>query len=72
MPSKKPEDANAPLHLVLGTDEFLADRAAGNVVAAARKKVGASSADEFVVTTRASSEVTPMEIGELLAPSLFG
>lgn len=72
MPPKNSPNAEAPLHLVLGTDEFLADRAANNVVAAARKKVGASSAEEFVVTTRASSEVTPMEIGELLAPSLFG
>lgn len=72
MPPKNSGDADAPLHLVLGTDEFLADRAANNVVTAARKKVGATSAEEFVVTTRASTEITPMEIGELLAPSLFG
>ena len=72
MPPKNSGDADAPLHLVLGTDEFLADRAANNVVSAARKMVGASSAEEFVVTSRSSTEITPMEIGELLAPSLFG
>ena len=62
------------LHLVLGTDEFLADRATQRIVKQARKELAGTSpgAEEVVVTKRTSTEVTPVELAELLAPSLFG
>lgn len=65
---------DTPLHLVLGTDEFLAARATGRVVAATRKALADTSptGDELVVSKRRSTEVTAMELAELLAPSLFG
>ncbi|WP_333617983.1 DNA polymerase III subunit delta [Dietzia sp.] len=69
---RKAPAPEGPLHLVLGTDEFLADRAASNVIAGARAQVAGEGLEELVVSWRASSEITPVEISELLAPSLFG
>lgn len=64
--------AEGPLHLVLGTDEFLAHRAADSVIAHARRTVAEQGLEDPVVTWRASTEITPIEVSELLAPSLFG
>lgn len=66
--------ALSALHLVLGTDEFLTDRATGRIIAHARAELAAepSGSPELVVSKRTSTEVTALELGELLAPSLFG
>lgn len=58
--------APAALQLVLGDEEFLVERAVGDLLAAARK------ADPQVESRRATvSELTPAELIELLSPSLF-
>jgi DNA polymerase-3 subunit delta len=54
------------LQLVLGDEEFLVERAVGDLIAAARK------ADPQVESRRATvSDLTPAELIELLSPSLF-
>jgi DNA polymerase-3 subunit delta len=56
----------APLHLVLGEEELLVERAERGVVAAAR------AADPEVETRRMRApEVTPAALAEVLSPSLF-
>lgn len=63
--------APAPLHLVLGEDEFLTERATSAVVAAARAATPAGE-DPPVVSRLGGPEVTAPQLFELLSPSLFG
>ena len=56
------------LHLVLGEEELLVERAVGEVLSAARESAG--NADVPVDRMRAG-EVTTSELAELLSPSLF-
>ena len=58
----------AELHLVLGDEELLVERAVAGVLKAARKKAG--SVDVPVDRLRAG-EVSTSELAELLSPSLF-
>jgi DNA polymerase III subunit delta len=61
-------DETAELHLVLGDEELLVERAVSTVLRAARKKAG--SLDVPVDRLRAG-EVSTSELAELLSPSLF-
>lgn len=63
--------APAPLHLVLGEDEFLTERATTGVVAAVRAST-APGEDPPVVSRLGGPEVTAAQLFELLSPSLFG
>jgi DNA polymerase-3 subunit delta len=59
-------DAVHPLQLVLGDEEFLVERAIGDLLAAVRRT------DPQVEHRRAAvSDLTPAELVELLSPSLF-
>ncbi|HJC30256.1 MAG TPA: DNA polymerase III subunit delta [Candidatus Dietzia intestinipullorum] len=61
----------APLHLVLGEDEFLAARATSAVVAAVRAATPAGE-EPPVVSRLGGPDVTAPQLLELLSPSLFG
>ncbi|MGB5149739.1 MAG: DNA polymerase III subunit delta [Mycobacterium sp.] len=61
-------DGTAELHLVLGEEELLVERAVAEVMRAARKKAG--TVDVPVDRLRAG-EVSTSELAELLSPSLF-
>ena len=63
--------APAVLHLVLGEDEFLTERATAGVVAAVRTSAPAGE-DPPVVSRLGGPEVTAPQLFELLSPSLFG
>ena len=63
--------APAPLHLVLGEDEFLTERATSGVVATVRASTPAGE-DPPVVSRLGGPEVTAAQLFELLSPSLFG
>src|SRR5699024_7001321 len=63
--------APAPLHLVLGEDEFLTERATSGVVAAVRASTPAGE-DPPVDSGLGGREVTAAQLVGLLAPSLFG
>ncbi len=56
------------LYLLLGDNEFLIERAVGQVVG----QVGADRAEPVPVTRIRAGEVTAAELAELLSPSLFG
>lgn len=59
-----------PLHLVLGDEEFLAERAVASVIAAVRHAAGPAGGDVPVSRLRAGDASAP-ELAELLSPSLF-
>lgn len=59
------------LHLVLGEDEFLAERATMSVVAAVRAAAPAGE-EPPVVSRLGGPEVSAPQLFELLSPSLFG
>lgn len=63
--------APAVLHLVLGEDEFLTERATTGVVSAVRAATPAGQ-DPPVVSRLSGPEVTAPQLFELLSPSLFG
>lgn len=63
--------APAPLHLVLGEDEFLTERATSSVVSTVRAATPAGE-DPPVVSRLGGPEVTAPQLFELLSPSLFG
>ncbi|MCD2262487.1 DNA polymerase III subunit delta [Dietzia aurantiaca] len=63
--------APAPLHLVLGEDEFLTERATMGVVSAVRAATPTGE-DPPVVSRLGGPEVTAAQLFELLSPSLFG
>lgn len=58
----------AGLHLILGDEELLVDRAIGEVLRAARAAAGT---DEVPVDRLRAGEVSTSELAELLSPSLF-
>ncbi|WP_255450217.1 DNA polymerase III subunit delta [Skermania sp. ID1734] len=62
-------DGSAQLHLVLGEEEFLAERAVAAVVAAVR--AGSSAPDDLPVTRLRAGDASASELAELLSPSLF-
>ncbi|WP_167108900.1 DNA polymerase III subunit delta [Mycobacterium sp. DL592] len=56
------------MHLILGDEELLVDRAIGTVVRAARAAAGT---DDVPVNRLRAGEVSTNELAELLSPSLF-
>lgn len=58
----------AGLHLILGDEELLVDRAVGRVLRAARAAAGT---DDVPVNRLRAGEVSTNELAELLSPSLF-
>ncbi len=56
------------LHLVLGDEELLVERAVAEVLRAARKQAGT---DDVPVNRMRAGEVSTSELAELLSPSLF-
>jgi DNA polymerase III subunit delta len=58
----------ASLHLILGDEELLIDRAIGQVLRAARATAGT---DDVPVNRLRAGEVSTNELAELLSPSLF-
>ena len=58
----------ASLHLILGDEELLVDRAIGQVLRAARAAAGT---DDVPVNRLRAGEVSTSELAELLSPSLF-
>lgn len=58
------------MHLILGDEEFLIDRAIKSIIAGVRDSMD-SNADDLPVTTLRAGEVNPAEMVELLSPSLF-
>ena len=68
----------SPLHLVLGEEELLVERAVGEVLRSARQRAadhsdagGGSVADDVPVNRMRAGDVTTYELAELLSPSLF-
>lgn len=60
------------LHLVLGDEELLVERAIAEVLASARERAGAGpGADNIPVNRLRAGEVGTYELAELLSPSLF-
>lgn len=66
-------DSSTALHLVLGDEELLVERAVAEVLGAARKLAGAGGAinDNVPVDRMRAGEVSTSELAELLSPSLF-
>lgn len=60
--------AVAALHLILGDEELLVERAVGGVLRAARKAAGT---EDVPVNRLRAGEVSVNELAELLSPSLF-
>lgn len=60
----------APVHLIEGNEEFLAERARKRIVTEIRRN--SPEGDALPVTTMRAGEVTGSELLELLSPSLFG
>ena len=58
----------SPLHLVLGDEELLVERAVSDVLKSARKRAGS---DGVPVNRMRAGDVTTYELAELLSPSLF-
>ena len=56
------------MHLVLGDEELLVERAVADVLRAARKQAGT---DDVPVNRMRAGEVSTAELAELLSPSLF-
>lgn len=63
--------APASLHLILGEDEFLTERATSGIVSTVRTATPAGE-DPPVVSRLGGPEVTAAQLFELLSPSLFG
>jgi DNA polymerase-3 subunit delta len=57
-----------PLHLILGDEELLVERAVGEILRAARVSAGT---DDVPVDYLRAGEVSTNELAELLSPSLF-
>ena len=58
----------AHLHLVLGEEELLVERAVADVLLSARKRAGT---DDVPVSRMRAGDVGTYELAELLSPSLF-
>jgi DNA polymerase III subunit delta len=62
----------SPLHLVLGDEELLVERAVAEVLRSARKRAGADAgADTVPISRTRAGDVGTYELAELLSPSLF-
>nr|WP_261880288.1 DNA polymerase III subunit delta [Mycobacterium marinum] len=62
----------SPLHLVLGDEELLVERAVGDIVWAARERARqAAGTDDVPVNRMRAGDVSTYELAELLSPSLF-
>ena len=62
----------APLHLVLGDEELLVERAVADVLRSARQRAGTDlGADTVPVSRMRAGDVGTYELAELLSPSLF-
>jgi DNA polymerase-3 subunit delta len=63
----------ASLHLILGDEELLVERAVAEVLGSVRKRAGADSGTSDVPVSRTrAGDVGTYELAELLSPSLFG
>jgi DNA polymerase III subunit delta len=62
----------SPLHLVLGEEDLLVERAVADVLRSARKRTGTHpGADDVPVSRMRAGDVGTYELAELLSPSLF-
>jgi DNA polymerase-3 subunit delta len=62
----------SPLHLVLGEEELLVERAVAEVLGAARQRAGPDGgSDQVPVNRMRAGDVSSYELAELLSPSLF-
>ena len=61
----------SPLHLVLGDEELLVERAVADVLRSVRERVGTSENPDIPVTRARAGDVSTYELAELLSPSLF-
>jgi DNA polymerase III subunit delta len=62
----------SPLHLVLGDEELLVERAVGEILRSARKRAGTDpGANDVPVSRTRAGDVGTYELAELLSPSLF-
>jgi DNA polymerase III subunit delta len=66
-------DSSTALHLVLGDEELLVERAVAEVLCTARAQAGSGGAtnDNVPVDRMRAGEVSTSELAELLSPSLF-
>lgn len=60
----------APVHLIVGEDEFIAERTRRSILDAIRAELGDHT--ELEITTLRASEVTGPELIDATSPSLFG
>jgi DNA polymerase-3 subunit delta len=62
----------SPLHLVLGDEELLVERAVGEVLRSVRKRAGIDQgANDVPISRTRAGDVGTYELAELLSPSLF-
>jgi DNA polymerase III subunit delta len=59
------------LHLVLGDEELLVERAVAELLRSARKRAGADGGADVPISRVRAGEVSTYELAELLSPSLF-
>ncbi len=59
------------MHLVLGDEELLVERAVGEVLRSARQRQGAGPGADVPVDRMRAGDVSTYELAELLSPSLF-
>ncbi|MCV7052258.1 DNA polymerase III subunit delta [Mycobacterium heidelbergense] len=59
------------MHLVLGDEELLVERAVADVLRSARERAGASGNPDVPVNRMRAGDVGTYELAELLSPSLF-
>ena len=62
--------APAPVHIIVGTEDFLADRHRHAIVKRVREN--SPTGDDLTVTTVRAGDITGPELTELLSPGLFG
>jgi DNA polymerase III subunit delta len=61
----------APLHLILGDEELLVERAVAEVLRSARERAGTPANPDVPVSRMRAGDVGTYELAELLSPSLF-
>ncbi|MDT5148050.1 MAG: polymerase subunit delta [Mycobacterium sp.] len=59
------------MHLVLGDEELLVERAVADVLRSARQRAGTASSSDIPVNRMRAGDVSTYELAELLSPSLF-
>lgn len=59
------------MHLVLGDEELLVERAVADVLRSVRKRAGASKDADIPINRMRAGDVSTYELAELLSPSLF-